>query len=161
MSFRLRLLDAWRLLLCRGAVHLFQSDVIGEPPHIASSDHHQLSPLRTFRVLKCGRPEMECMDCPRFKAFRQIPQKFDADIFFFTGNGDVDFGDGDMKSAQIERLDADSTFPRTIHPPTRRDFETHAVLPKGMACVDHAKHRAEHGDGQGQVLHTAQPATEN
>ncbi len=151
--------DAWRILRCRGRVVLFQHCLAGVAHHPASCHHAEPPMLRTFRVLACSRGKSKCVACPRFQAFRQVPQKVEGNEFFFAGKRHANAADHHLKTAQIYHRHAQAVPARVIPPPADDDFETHAILPQGVDCVDHAKHCAQQRQRQRHNLRPIHPAT--
>ena len=147
-----RLADAFALLFCRGRVVLTQVCVVGQPHDPASCDHSDAPALRTPRMLECTLPSAKCIRCPRFKAFRQIPNEFSGDVFFFSAERNEDLADRDFKPAEIDYLNTQFSARFRTDPPTQRDFEVHAILPKRVNCINHAKHRTASRNAQSESL---------
>lgn len=143
-----RIADAWRMLWCRGEIVLFlEPETAGSGSVAASGDSLKAPVRREKRILLCSRGEACCGRCPRFQAFRKIPQKIRVDKLFFPAV-DGNLIKADFKPAEVHDLHAPALSAMTVNPAAASDPQAHAVPPECVTGVDDPEHRAQDGDTQ-------------
>lgn len=152
---RNRLLDAWRVLWCRG--ELFYAGTGAEP---AGGSRENAEPAPREVVVFCPNNHVQCERCPRFHGYRKTPA-VDIEVSDATLK-DLDLLNGEGKGAQISdcHLDEIALHPGNINGGI--DAQPGAGASPAMHGVEDAKRGSEQGNPERETFgpfHAPQPTT--